>query len=65
MTRLGVPLLFGDSERIPAVRAIRFLFESFLESFLCDPARVDGDIDGMVAEFLMPLLGGSPSLEVL
>ena len=47
------------------MRAMRFLFESFLVSFLRDPAGVDGDIDGMVAEFLMPALGGSPSLEVL
>ena len=65
VTRLGVSLLLGDSERIPAVRAMRFLFESFLVSFLRDPAGVDGDIDGMVAEFLMPALGGPPSLEVL
>ena len=65
VTRVGVPLLLGASERIAAVRAMRFLFESFLVSFLRDPAGVDGDIDGMVAEFFMPVLGGSTSLEVL
>ena len=65
VTRWGVPLLLGDSERISAVRAIRFLFESFLVSFLRDPTGVDGDIDGMVAELLRPTLGASASLEVL
>ena len=65
VTRLGVPLLLGDSGRGPPLRALRFLFESFLKSFLRDPAGVVGDIDGMVTEFLMPVLGGSPSLKVL
>ena len=65
VTRVGVPLLLGDLEEGPLLRAVRFIFESFLESFLRDPAGADGDIDGMVAEFLMPVLGGSPSLQVL
>ena len=66
VTRLGVPLLLGDSERGPPLRVLRFLFESFLKSFLRDPpAGVDGNIDGMVTEFLMPVLGGSPLLKVL
>lgn len=65
VTRLGVPLLLGDSERGSPLRALRFLDESLLKSFLRDPAGVDGDIDGMVAEFLMPVLSGSPLLEVL
>ncbi len=65
VTRLGVPLSLGDFEEEPPLRAIRFANERFLESFLPDPAGVDGDIDGMVAEFFMPVLGVSPSLEVL
>ena len=65
MTRLGVPLLLGDLEEEPPLRAIRFIDESFLESFLPEPDGVDVAMDGMVAELLMPVLGGSPSLEVL
>ena len=65
VTRFGVPLLLGDLEEEPPLRAITFIDESFLESFLPDPDGVDVDIDGMVAEFLMPFLSGSASLEVL
>ena len=66
VTRLGVPLSLGDLGEEPPLRIIRFVNESFLfESFLPDPAGVDGDIDGMVAEFFMPVEGVSLSLEVL
>ena len=65
VTRLGVPLLLGDLEEEPPLRAIRFIDESFLESFLPDPPGVDVVIDGMVAELLMPVLGWSPSLDLL
>ena len=65
VTLLGVPLLLGDLEEEPPLRAIRLIDESFLTSFLPDPDGVDVAIDGMVVEFLMPVLGGSPSLEVL
>lgn len=65
MTRLGLPLMLDDFEEEPPLRAIRFNDESFLGGFLFDPAGVDGDIDGMVAEFFMPILGASPSLEIL
>ena len=61
--RLGLPLLLGDFEEEPPLRALRFNDESFLESFLFDPAEpADADIDGMVAEFFIPILGASPSL---
>ena len=60
--RLGLPLLLGDFEEEPPLRALRFNDESFLEGFLFDPAEADADIDGMVAEFFIPILGASPSL---
>ena len=60
-----MPLLLGDFEEEPPVRATRFIDESFLGGFLFDPAGVDGDIDGMVAEFFMPVLGVSASLKIL
>ena len=65
VTRVGVPLLLADLEEEPPLRALRLIDESFLTSLLPDPDGVDVAIDGMVAEFLMPALGGSPSLEVL
>ena len=64
VTRLGVPLLLGDFEMEPPLRGIMFFEESFLGSFLPGLAGVDGDIDGMVAEFFMPVPGVSPSLDV-
>ena len=65
VTRLGVPLVLGDFEEEPPLRARRFIDDSFLEGFLFGLAGVDGDIDGMVAEFFMPFLGASPPLEIL
>ena len=63
--RLRLPLLLGDFEEEAPLRALRFIDESFFEGFLFDPAEVDADMDGMVAEFFMPILGASPSLGIL
>ena len=60
MTRLCVPLVLGDFDEEPPLRARRFIDDSFLAGFLFDLAGDDGDIDGMVAEFFMPVLGASP-----
>ena len=62
--RLCVPLVLGDFEEEPPLKARRFIDDSFLEGFLFDLAGVD-DIDGMVAEFFMLVLGASPTLEIL
>ena len=59
-----LPLLLGDFEEEAPLRALRFNDESFLVGFLFDPAEADADIDGMVAEFFMPILRASPSLEI-
>lgn len=63
--RLGVPLLLGDFMEESPLRARRFIDESFLEGFFFHPAGVNGDIDGMVAEFFMPVLGASPPVEIV